>query len=214
MQWYSNTPAFIVVGQRSARALCLLRKLNFLAKISAVETNETLSARTLISLSNDIDSVCLIRECRDLEEYFETNFVSAILEDTCPHPREIKEAIITADRDLMLCQHAARADMSIVVEVERAIGWPRLWDLALDNGSKCIDGLKNLVRVITFPPHATSACPLCERENVQRDSLLCHNLSTHTNCYISSNEFIQELLLISDSDSFVFNHPCSLANLF
>ena len=157
-----------------------------------------LSSQTLTSLSDDIDSVCLICECRDLEEYFDTNFVSAILEDTCPHPREIKKAIVSADCDLMLCQHAARADMSIVVEVERAIGWPRLWDLALDNGSKCIDGLKNLVRVITFPPHATSACPLCERD-VQRDSQFCHVLSTHTNCYISSNEFIQELLSISDS---------------
>ena len=30
-QWYSNTPALVVVRQRSARALCLLRKLNFLA---------------------------------------------------------------------------------------------------------------------------------------------------------------------------------------
>ena len=100
-----------------------MRKLNFLAKISAAE-NETLSSQTLTSLSDDIDSVCLIRECRDLEEYFETNFVSAILEDTCPHPQEIKKVIVSADRDLMLCQHAARADMFIVVEVERAIGWP------------------------------------------------------------------------------------------
>ena len=101
-----------------------MRKLNFLAKISAAENSDTLSTQTLTSLSDDIDSVCLIRECRDLEEYFKTNFVSAILEDTCPHPQEIKEAIVSADRDLMLCQHAARADMSIVVEVERAIGWP------------------------------------------------------------------------------------------
>ena len=70
--------------------------------------------------------------------------------------------------------------MSIVVEVERQIGWPRPWDFALDHGPRCIDGLRSLVRVITFPPHALSACPLCEEENVPRDSLLLHVLNSHT----------------------------------
>ena len=64
--------------------------------------------------------------------------------------------------------------MSIVAEMERAIGWPRLWDLALDHGLKCINGLRNLMRVITFPPHALSASPLCEEEGITRDSLLSH----------------------------------------
>jgi len=31
-RWYSNTPASIVIGLRSARALSLTRKLNFLKK--------------------------------------------------------------------------------------------------------------------------------------------------------------------------------------
>ena len=62
--------------------------------------------------------------------------------------------------------------MSAVVEVERAIGWTRLWDLALDNGARCIQGMKNLVRVITFPPYALNACPLCEREDISRDLAL------------------------------------------
>ena len=77
------------------------------------------------------------------------------------------------DRDLRLAQHEGRA---IVVEVDGQIGWPRLWDLALDRGPKCIDGLRNLVRVITFPPHALSACPLCEEMDVPRVSLLSHVL--------------------------------------
>ena len=71
---------------------------------------------------------------------------------------------------------------------ERQIGWPRLWDFALDHGPRCIDGLRNLVRVITFPPHALSACPLCEEENVPRDSLLSHVLNSHTRSLYSSND--------------------------
>ena len=52
--------------------------------------------------------------------------------DICPHSHCIKDEITTRDRDLLLTQHEPRADMYIVVEVERAIGWPRLWDLTLD----------------------------------------------------------------------------------
>ena len=97
----------------------------------------------------------LIRECRDLEEFFNSNFTSAILQpdaDTCLHLREFNEDLQSRDRrDLRLAKHVGRVDMSIVVEVERAVGWPRLWDLALDHGPKCVNGLRNLVRVFTFP---------------------------------------------------------------
>ena len=78
-RWYSNTPASIVIGLGSARALCLTRKLNFLRKISSDDHSETVSSLTLASLSDDIDSVCLIRECRDLEQHFHSNFTAAIL---------------------------------------------------------------------------------------------------------------------------------------
>ena len=100
------------------------------------------------------------------------------------------------------------------VHLERAIGWPRLWDLALDHGPKCIDGLRNLVRVITFPPHALSACPLCEEEDISRDSLLSHVLTTHSRSPCNSDKLLSLLLSVPDSDSVLFNYLCSLANLF
>ena len=78
-QWYSNTPASIVVGLQSARALCLIRKLNLLMKITADELGETVSSRTFAALSDDVDSVCLVRECRDLEQFFSTGYASALL---------------------------------------------------------------------------------------------------------------------------------------
>ncbi len=67
-----------------------------------------------------------------MEQLFHSNLTSAILHpdaDTCPHPREIKEVLKSRDRDLRLAQHVDRMDMSTVVEVERAIGWPRLCGL-------------------------------------------------------------------------------------
>ena len=141
-------------------------------------------------------------------------FFNGKLTDTCPHPQEIKKDILSRDRDLRLAQYEGRADMSTVVEVERAIGWPRLWDLALDHGPKCIDGLRNLVRVITFPPHALSACPLCEEEDISRDALLSHVLTTHSRSPCNSDKLLSLLLSVADSDSVLFNYLCSLANLF
>ena len=126
------------------------------------------------SLADDIKTLSVVRECRSLEQHFGVDYT--ILQDdggSCLHQRDTVK-----DRELLLSKHQGRADMSVVVEVERAIGWPRLWDLALDNGARCIQGMKNLVRVITFPHHALNACPLCEREDISRDSLLCHVLDT------------------------------------
>ena len=127
------------------------------------ETNSVyLSAQTLASLTDDVNGAVFWDQDTD----------------PCPHSRDIKDEIAARNRDLLLTQHEGRADMSIVVEVERAFGWPRLWDLTLDNGAKCVEGLRNLVRVITFPSHAMQACPLCLRDEISRDSLLCHVLDT------------------------------------
>ena len=106
----------------------------------------------------------------------------------------IKEDLQSRDRDLRLAKHMGRVNMSIVVEVERAVGWPRLWDLALDHGPKCINGLRNLVRVFTFPPHALSACPLCKNENIPRDALLSHVLGMHSRSHIGSSELRESQL--------------------
>ena len=90
--------------------------------ISNDDHSETVSSRTLISLSDDIDSICQIRECWDMEQFFHSNFTSAILQldaNTCPHPRGIKEDLQSRDRDLRLAEHEGRVDMSIVVEGSR-----------------------------------------------------------------------------------------------
>ena len=79
---------------------------------------------------------------------------------------------------------------------------------------RCTDGLKNFVRVITFPPHATYSCPLCEKKDVQRESLLSHVLDIHINGSISGDQFLRELVLVTDSDSILFDHLCLFSKLF
>ena len=104
----------------------------------------------------------------------------------------------------MLTQYVDRTDMSIVVKIEKEVGWLRLWDLAMDNGVRCTDGLKNFVRVFTFPPHATPSCPLCEKKDIQRGFLLYSHVLDNGN--ISGDQLLRELVLVTDSDSILFDH--------
>ena len=201
----------------SARALCLTRKLNFLRKISIDRYSETMSSQTIRCLSYNLDSICLIHECCDLDQFFHSDFTSTMLQrdaDTCPCPFEIKKDLQIQDRDLRLAQYKGRADMSIIVEVERAVGWPRLWDLAVDYGPKRVDSLKHLVREVIFPPHASSTCPLCDRETIPSDTLLSHVLEMHSRICMGSDELLSLLVSVTDSNSVLFKHLCSLSNLF
>ena len=79
-------------------------------------------------------------------------------------------------------------------------------DLAMDNGVRWTDGLKNFVGVITFPPHATLSCALCEKKDIQKESLLSHVLDIHINGNISGDQLLRELVLVTDSDSILFDH--------
>ena len=55
----------------------LIRKLCFLHRIT--NSSDTLSLRTLEALSDDIESVCLIRECLELEERLNVNLTHSFL---------------------------------------------------------------------------------------------------------------------------------------
>ena len=69
-KWYSNTASMIVMDMLSAEARCLIRKLCFLQRITDHSSviADTLSSQILFALSDDIKSVCLDRECLELEE--------------------------------------------------------------------------------------------------------------------------------------------------
>ena len=175
-----------------------------------------MSSRTLASLSDDLDSICLIRECRDLDNYFLSDFTSVILQreaDTCPIQAVINEEILSKDRKLRLAKHEGRPDLSVVVEVEEAIGWPKLWDLALDRGPNCIHGLRNFVRI---PSYLSTPCHFAvpEDKDVPRVSLLSHVIGSHMSNICDSCELLSLFSLVTDSDSTLFNYLCSFSKLF
>ena len=144
---------------QTARALCHTRKLQFLCKVAADNSSETVSSKPVMPLSDDINSVCLVWECHDLECLFGTSFASVIkdADNLCPQPREIKEEIPSRDHELRLTIHADKMDMGIIADVERTRGWARLWNLTLDCGPRFVDRFKKTGENI----HFSIPCPFC-----------------------------------------------------
>ena len=76
------TVSMIVVDCLSGQVRCLTRRLCFLRWIidhSSANHADTLSSRLLFALSDDIESVCLIRECLGLEEQLDIKFTCLLL---------------------------------------------------------------------------------------------------------------------------------------
>ncbi len=55
-----------------------MRKLRYLKRVVNADSTEVVSARVMRSLTDDVDSHCLVKECRELEEAFGTRFTEVL----------------------------------------------------------------------------------------------------------------------------------------
>ena len=82
----SHTAALTTLEVPTVRCRVLQRKLSFLHRVT--NSNPfSLSGRTVLALSQDINSLCLVKECRELEEGFGTHFTDDILARREVHPK-------------------------------------------------------------------------------------------------------------------------------
>ena len=78
---FSNTAALVTLNLYSAKSYLLQRKLTFLRRqltSDSVDSNR-LGIVAMKSLSDDPESLCLVKECRELESHFNTDFTTEIL---------------------------------------------------------------------------------------------------------------------------------------
>ena len=212
-KWYSNTASMIVMDCLSAEARCLTRKPCFLRRITD-SSSDTLSLQTLFALSDDIESVCLIRECLELEEHLNTNFTHPLLisssdsesdKESRPSPRQIKDQIARNDKSLLLEKCSKNQDTRLIADIARMVSWSKLWDLALNDGPKCVNALRAFVRIISYPSHSNRACPICDINGLD-SSLLAHILSSHVDTSNDASDILDSLwasasILASDSNA-------------
>ena len=90
------------------------------------------------------------------------------------------------DKAMLLEKCAANDNTKLISEIAQVISWSKLWDQALDKGPRCVNRLKALVRIITYPSHATRVCPKCDVNELEV-SLLAHILLEHSNARFSES---------------------------
>ncbi len=113
-------------------------------------------------LSDDVESLCLVKECHELvEEGFGTSFTDELLSGAeSVVLREVREAIRKIDREMMLekCMQKSK----FIVEVGKEVGWSKLWNSVMDLGPKHVRGLQNLSRMLSAHGRGEKPCfPQC-----------------------------------------------------
>ena len=167
-------------------AICTIRKLQFLSRITVKE--DGVAFRTFSSLVDDVECLCLVKECRELEEHYKVNYTSEVftteLED---RHRIIKEMIQIIHKKDLAHQLKSTSNLEHLCRITETVGRKKLWD----QGEACVTSLKNLVRVMSHPLHAIHPCSLCEITEL-KEILPVNVINEHTN----SNESWDTLLAI------------------
>ena len=209
-KWYSNKVACTALGWNSIHSLCTIRKLRFLLRAKTNE--ESICYRTFSALVDDIEGLCLVRECRELEERYKSNFTTQVLEATEYQEgvcilKEAEELMTKKDHELSL---AKVEKYHYIHKISTEVGWTRFWDHAIDYGLPAVKSIKNLLRVLAHPDHAKKMCPLCDTEEPDQ-SLPEHFITSHTNSDGTWDTLFNSLI---DMDPSFYSHILCFLNVF
>ena len=209
MNEFSNTAAKIALGLPSMHSICTIRKLKYLSRVIAME--DGVSHCAFCSLVDDVESLCLVRECRELEERYGVDYTSKIL-TTDPEDRHpvIKDLVRAIGKEDLALQLQSASEMEHLCKIANTVGWKKLWDHVLDHGEACITSLKNLVRIVSYPRHTASPCPLCEGAELSIP-LPIHIMEKHSNTTESWDTLFNSLLNLNSS---LYSHLLCFHNLF
>ena len=75
-KWYSNTAAIIALGWNTLHSVCTIRKLKFLHRVTT--NQESICHRVFSATVDDVESLSLVRECRELEQRYKSHFYNSI----------------------------------------------------------------------------------------------------------------------------------------
>ena len=194
-QHLSNTAAILALDMETMRSRILCRKLNFLKSLLEEEATG-IGAAAMKSLSDDVDSLCLVKECCELESTYSTRFTNDLLTASCVSKRIVKKIIHEIDRD----RDCSSKSPSIAGVVDRGGSWPKLWDSALRLGSRHTIGLQNLSRLMSHHGRGQHPCPLCDLKDPLTPAI-DHFLSKHNrDIHINFNSTDHLLTLLAEAD--------------
>ena len=97
----SNTASTTALEVPTMRYMILVAKLGCLVHVLS-KGSDNLCGRAVLSLCDDFDSSCLVRECRELEEEFGTGLTDDIINRSTRSLKEVKKALHGEDKKRLL----------------------------------------------------------------------------------------------------------------
>ena len=121
-------------------------KLIFLMKVIR-NNSDSWSGCVVLALCDDIKPLCLVRECRELEEWFGLNLPNDILRRSACLAKEMNQPVYEQDK----IKSAGRCleKTPLIAKVAEHADWAWLLDAALDLHWKAVKGLLMLNRMMS-----------------------------------------------------------------
>ena len=186
---HSNTAAVVALGLESVKSRVLGLKLGFLQRVLDGGA-ELVSGRAVESCEKGVSSLCLVKECEDLEETCEVKYCRRILDGVEHWGKEMKEKIRKQDREGLLLK--CRDKAPLIVKVEEGVGWRRLWSEVMEHKLSYTRGLQAVARLMSHHGKGKKPCPCCELESLPC-SVLDHVLAEHVYTASSGDEVVEQL---------------------
>ena len=87
-------------------------------------------------MGDDVEALCLVKECRELERDFGTKFTEKLLKDGGDEvsKQHLKEIIFKIGRGSLLASCAVVDKAPLVAKIAQEVGLKVVWDAALSRG--------------------------------------------------------------------------------
>ena len=175
-KFHSHLIPLMVLGIPSMRARILTAKLCFLSRITSPENN-SLSSQTFRKLQEDGVETALVQQCRFLQEPYDSDFASRILQaQGCTDElSSCKKEILKADASLVRARAADHPSLKFLLRLN--LSWLTVWDDVLDQGPHATHHATRTLFTITKPSLSENVCNICD--SLITNSFLEHVLSAH-----------------------------------
>ena len=164
----------------------------------------------------EIYDIFIVQQCRMLQSHTGIDCVSRCLnnlDNVSETVKSLREEILKADYDALLKSQSQHLCTKFVAEVARSSSWRRLWDLALDKGTKGTTIMQLLFKELSRPKFGDNCCNVCNAPTVSDRNCFEHAVMFHSNL-IGINSFEHDILstITADSCDSLFNNIQLISN--
>ena len=193
---FSNTSAILALEMETMRSRLVCRKLSFLKRLLG-DSATGVGAVAMRSLVDNVESLCLVKECHELETHYRTNFTDTVLVDAdATSLWTIKKTIREIDKEKLIRQCYEKSP-TIADVSSRDGSWSKLWDTALHLGSRHTMGLRKLSRLMAHHGRGLHPCSLCDEQDLDMsviDHFMCEHHQEFSLNFSSTDQLLTQLV--------------------